>query len=142
MICAASKSTRSQEAQRARARRPRWSRLACARERKCKAIRASIAGLEKPSQYAITFAPIFIAYSAALINPEQFSGLIETDSQRVLPTRLLEHTPDVAQAIFFAAALSAIMSCSSATLRAPSVAFLENTVRNFSPRLATTPFCA
>ena len=43
----------------------------------------------------------------------------------VLPTLVLEQTPVFAQAIFFGAVLSAIMSCSSATLLAPSVAFAE-----------------
>jgi SSS family solute:Na+ symporter len=47
-----------------------------------------------------------------------------------------------AQAIFFGAVLSAIMSCSSATLLAPSVAFSENIVRGFFPGSATMPSCA
>ena len=83
--------------------------------------------------FCFTFVPMFIAYAATLINPEQFNGLIETDSQLVLPTLVLEHTPVFAQAVFFGAVLSAIMSCSSATLLAPSVAFSENVVRGFFP---------
>ena len=83
--------------------------------------------------FCFTFVPMFIAYSATLIDPELFTGLLETDSQLVLPTLVLQHTPVFAQAIFFGAVLSAIMSCSSATLLAPSVAFSENIVRGFFP---------
>jgi len=90
--------------------------------------------------FCFTFVPMFIAYSATLLDPEQFNGLIEADPQLVLPTLVLEHTPVFAQAIFFGAVLSAIMSCSSATLLAPSVAFSENIVRNFFPALGDHAF--
>lgn len=83
--------------------------------------------------FCFTFVPMFIAYSATLINPEQFNGLIETDSQLVLPTLVLQHTPIFAQAVFFGAVLAAIMACSSATLLAPSVSFSENILRNIFP---------
>ena len=39
------------------------------------------------------------------------------------------------QIVFFGALLSAIMSCSSATLLAPSVAFSENIVKGFVPSI-------
>jgi Na+/proline symporter len=90
--------------------------------------------------FCFTFVPMFIAYSATLINPELFNGLMETDSQLVLPTFVLQHTPVFAQAIFFGAVLSAIMSCSSATLLAPSVAFSENIVRGFFPHMGDHQF--
>ena len=90
--------------------------------------------------FCFTFVPMFIAYSATLIDPELFKGLLETDSQRVLPTLVLQHTPVFAQAIFFGAVLSAIMSCSSATLLAPSVAFSENIVRGFYPHMGDHQF--
>ena len=48
---------------------------------------------------------------------------------------MLDYTPVAAQVIFFGAVLSAIMSCSSATLLAPSVAFSENIVRGFYPQM-------
>ncbi len=83
--------------------------------------------------FCLTFIPMFIAYSATLIDAQQFNALIASDSQLVLPTLVLEHTPVFAQAVFFGAVLSAIMSCSSATLLAPSVAFSENVVRGFFP---------
>ncbi len=90
--------------------------------------------------FCFTFVPMFIAYSATLIDPELFTGLLESDSQLVLPTLVLQHTPVFAQAIFFGAVLSAIMSCSSATLLAPSVAFSENIVRGFFPGMGDHQF--
>ena len=95
------------------------------------AIAASVLG--GTLYFCFTFVPMFIAYSATLINPEQFNGLIETDSQLVLPTLVMQHTPVFAQAIFFGAVLAAIMACSSATLLAPSVSFSENILRNIFP---------
>jgi SSS family solute:Na+ symporter len=90
--------------------------------------------------FCFTFVPMFIAYSATLIDPEKFNNLIQTDSQLVLPTLVLQHTPVFAQAIFFGAVLAAIMSCSSATLLAPSVAFSENILRAFFPGLTDRTF--
>ncbi len=90
--------------------------------------------------FLFTFVPMFIAYSATLIDPEQFTALMEVDTQRVLPTLVLQHTPVFAQAIFFGAVLAAIMSCSSATLLAPSVAFAENIVRGMLPQMGDREF--
>ena len=90
--------------------------------------------------FLFTFVPMFIAYSATLIDPDLFNGLMQNDAQLVLPTLVLQHTPVFAQAIFFGAVLSAIMSCSSATLLAPSVAFSENIVRGFFPGISDHSF--
>ena len=90
--------------------------------------------------FCFTFVPMFIAYSATLIDPKVFGELIEKDSQLVLPTLVLTHMPVVAQVVFFGAVLSAIMSCSSATLLAPSVTFAENIVRGFYPNLSDKQF--
>ncbi|KAB2926685.1 MAG: sodium:solute symporter [Dechloromonas sp.] len=95
------------------------------------AIMASVLG--GTIYFCFTFVPMFIAYAATLINPEQFNGLIATDSQLVLPTLVMQHTPVFAQAVFFGAVLAAIMACSSATLLAPSVSFSENILRNVFP---------
>jgi Na+/proline symporter len=86
--------------------------------------------------FCFTFVPMFIAYAATLIEPGRFAELIEKDPQLVLPTLVLQHMPVFAQVLFFGAVLSAIMSCSSATLLAPSVTFAENIVRGFAPRLS------
>lgn len=90
--------------------------------------------------FCFTFVPMFIAYSATLIDPAVFGKLVQEDSQRVLPTLVLSHTPLLAQAIFFGAVLSAIMSCSAATLLAPSVSFAENIVRGFVPSMTDVAF--
>ena len=90
--------------------------------------------------FCFTFVPMFIAYAATLIDPDLFNELMQTDSQLVLPTLVLQHTPVFAQAIFFGAVLSAVMSCSSATLLAPSVAFSENIVRGFFPGMGDHQF--
>ena len=90
--------------------------------------------------FCFTFVPMYIAYSATLIDPAVFGKLVIEDSQRVLPTLVLQHTPLIAQAIFFGAVLSAIMSCSSATLLAPSVTFAENVVRGYMPNMNDKAF--
>jgi Na+/proline symporter len=83
---------------------------------------------------------MFIAYSATLIDPGQFNPMLEGDTQLILPTLVLQHTPLVAQVLFFGAVLSAIMSCSSATLLAPSVTFAENVIRGFYPHMGDHKF--
>jgi SSS family transporter len=93
------------------------------------AVRGSVLG--GSLYFAFAFVPMFLAYSATLVDPKVFGALLEQDSQLVLPTLILEHTPVFAQVIFFGALLSAIMSCSSATLLAPSVAFTENILKHF-----------
>lgn len=90
--------------------------------------------------FCFTFVPMFIAYSATLIDPAVFGKLVEDDSQKVLPTLVMTHMPIVAQIIFFGAVISAIMSCSSATLLAPSVSFAENIVRGYMPHLTDKGF--
>ncbi|MDD3484764.1 sodium:solute symporter family protein [Azovibrio restrictus] len=90
--------------------------------------------------FCFTFVPMFIAYAATLIDPAQFNALVAEDSQRVLPTLVMQQMPVFAQAIFFGSVLAAIMSCSSATLLAPSVSFAENIVRGFLPQLNDRQF--
>jgi Na+/proline symporter len=90
--------------------------------------------------FCFTFVPMFIAYSATLIHPEQFVELMKGDTQLILPTLVLQHTPLFAQVLFFGAVLSAIMSCSSATLLAPSVTFAENVIKGFYPDMGDHQF--
>jgi len=70
-----------------------------------------------------------------LIDPVKFGSLLEHDAQLVLPTLIVEHTPLLAQVLFFGAVLSAVMSCSSATLLAPSVLLSENIIRGAVPHM-------
>jgi len=81
------------------------------------------------------FVPMFLAYSATLIDPAMVGRLIDTDSQMILPELVLSRAPMVAQVLFFGALLSAIKSCASATLLAPSVTFTENILRPALPHL-------
>lgn len=75
--------------------------------------------------------PMFIGLSAFLIMPQTASTLLAEDSQKVLPTLVMEHMPAWLQVFFFGALLSAIMSTASATLLAPSTTFVENVLKNF-----------
>ncbi len=81
--------------------------------------------------FVFAFIPMFLAYSATLIDPAMVKGLLHADgdSQLILPTLILSHAPLFAQIMFFGALLSAIKSCASATLLAPSVTFTENILR-------------
>lgn len=79
------------------------------------------------------FVPMFLVVSAMIIMPEKALTLMQEDPQKVLPTLVMEHMPFVMQVLFFGALLSAIKSCASATLLAPSVTFTENIWRQFYP---------
>ncbi len=83
--------------------------------------------------FAFCFVPMFLAYAATLVDPVKFSALLQQDSQLVLPTLVLQYTPVPAQILFFGAVLSAVMSCSSATLLAPSVLLSENIIKPMLP---------
>jgi Na+/proline symporter len=91
------------------------------------AVRGSLLGAAL--YFVFCFVPMFIAYSALMIDPVKFGSLLESDAQLVLPTLIVEHTPMLAQVMFFGAVLSAVMSCSSATLLAPSVLLSENVIQ-------------
>lgn len=79
--------------------------------------------------FVFAFVPMFLAYSATLIDPQMVASLIDDDPQMILPRLVLEKAPLFAQVMFFGALLSAIKSCASATLLAPSVTFTENLLR-------------
>lgn len=79
--------------------------------------------------FVFAFVPMFLAYSATMIDPKLVEGLIDTDPQLILPTLIMQHAPLFAQVMFFGALLSAIKSCASATLLAPSVTFTENILK-------------
>jgi SSS family transporter len=97
------------------------------------AVRGSLMGAAL--YFVFCFVPMFIAYSALLVDPVKFGTLLDQDAQLVLPTLIVEHTPLLAQVMFFGAVLSAVMSCSSATLLAPSVIFSENVIRAAMPQM-------
>ena len=114
-----------------------FQRITSAKNEKT-AVRGSVLG--GSIYFLFAFVPMFLAYSATLVDPKMFTELLQKDSQLVLPTLILQHTPVFAQVVFFGALLSAIMSCSSATLLAPSVAFSENIIRGALPGMSDRAF--
>jgi len=84
--------------------------------------------------FLLAFIPIFLAYSATLIDPRMVAALIEKDHQQILPALVIGHTPLAAQILFFGALLAAVMSTASATLLAPSVTFTENILKRLLRR--------
>lgn len=88
--------------------------------------------------FFFTYIPIFLAYSATLIDPEMVASHTAEggDPQMILPGLILTHAPLAAQILFFGALLSAIKSCASATLLAPSVTFTENILRPMRPHMS------
>lgn len=106
-----------------------FQRMTSAKDEKT-AVRGSVLG--GVLYFFFAFVPMFLALSAMLIDPKVFGGLVESNSQMVLPTLILQHTPIAAQIFFFGALLSAIMSTASATLLAPSVMFTENILKHFA----------
>ncbi len=106
-----------------------FQRMTSAKDEKT-AVRGSVSG--GLLYFGFAFIPMFLAYSAMLIDPKVFGDLVESDSQMILPNLILNHTPLYAQVLFFGALLSAIMSTASATLLAPSVMFTENILKHFA----------
>jgi SSS family solute:Na+ symporter len=85
------------------------------------------------SYFFFAAVPLFLAYTASIIDPGMVGRLMEQDSQLILPTLIVEYMPFAAQVVFFGALLSVIMSTASGTLLAPSVTFSENVLRGFFP---------
>src|SRR5436190_5895028 len=93
--------------------------------------------------FLFAFIPMYLAYSALLIDPKMVEGALKEggDTQFVLPNLILSPiVPIFAQIMFFGALLSAIKSCASATLLAPSVSFSENILRPFFPHISDHKF--
>lgn len=93
--------------------------------------------------FFFAFIPLFLAYSASLIDPAMVADKLKEggDSQLILPALILSPiVPIFAQIMFFGALLSAIKSCASATLLAPSVSFSENILRPFFPHISDKRF--
>jgi Na+/proline symporter len=80
--------------------------------------------------------PMFVVTAAVLVMGPEAQELLKDDPQKVLPNLVLQHMPVLLQVAFFGALLSAIMSTASATLLAPSTAFVENILRNIRPGMS------
>jgi solute:Na+ symporter, SSS family len=93
--------------------------------------------------FCMAFVPIYLAYSALLIDPKMVGPLLagdENEHQLILPSLILGHTPIFAQVMFFGALLSAIMSSASGALLAPTSLFAENVLRPFVPNMSDRQF--
>jgi Na+/proline symporter len=91
--------------------------------------------------FCFAFVPMFIAYSATMIDTSLVELFQSTDSrvvQQILPSLVLKATPIWCQVLFFGALLSAILSTASGTLLAPASVLTENVLRVFLTRLKLT----
>jgi len=117
-----------------------FQRVTSAKDEKT-AMRACLAG--GAVYFCFAFVPIFIAYAALVIEPQYaklFAGEDVREIQRILPNLILDRTPMWAQALFFGALLSAILSTASGALLAPTALFTENVIRPFAPRMGDRQF--
>jgi solute:Na+ symporter, SSS family len=116
-----------------------FQRVSAAKDEKTAGLGSTLGGC---LYFCFAFVPMFLAYSATLIDPDMVSQHLvnSKESQHILPQLILTHTPLVAQVLFFGALLSAILSCSSATLLAPSVTVAENILRPFFPDIGDRQF--
>jgi solute:Na+ symporter, SSS family len=110
-----------------------FQRVTSAKDEKT-AVRATLFG--GTFYFIFAFVPMFIAFSAVVIDPsfiELFASDDERAVQRILPQLILDKTPFFAQVMFFGALLSAIMSTASGALLAPTSLFTENVLRTLVP---------
>ncbi len=117
-----------------------FQRVTSARNEKT-AVRGSIIG--GSLYFVFAFVPIFLAYSAFLIDPKMVAPLLEAEGNRfqeILPTLILGQTPLVAQIMFFGALLSAILSTASGALLAPTALFTENVLKRLVPNMSDRQF--
>jgi SSS family transporter len=93
--------------------------------------------------FCMAFVPIYLAYSALLIDAKMVEPLLagdQNENQLILPSLIVGHTPLFAQVMFFGALLSAIMSSASGALLAPTSLFTENVLRPFVPHMSDRQF--
>jgi SSS family transporter len=90
--------------------------------------------------FAMALVPMYLAYSALLVDPGMASTLLGGEGrevQLILPNLVLHHMPLAAQVVFFGALLSAVLSTASATLLAPAALLTENVIKPlFAPDLS------
>ena len=111
-----------------------FQRVTAAKDEKT-AVRGTLIG--GAVYFCFAFVPIFIAYSALVIDPgyeKLFAGEDAREIQRILPDLILSRTPLWAQILFFGALLSAILSTASGALIAPTSLFTENVIRPLAAR--------
>jgi SSS family transporter len=95
--------------------------------------------------FTFAFVPIFIVYAALIIDPSLGKLLSAEDAretQSILPSFILGHTPMWIQILFFGALLSAILSTASGAIIAPTSLVTENVIKPFFPRMTDRQFLA
>ena len=88
--------------------------------------------------FFFAFVPMFIAFSATVIDPAYAKHFQAEDTrtvQAILPTLIKNQTPLWCQVLFFGAVLSAILSTASGTLLAPASVLTENVLQPFTKHL-------
>ena len=106
-----------------------FQRVTSARD-EATAVRGTLLGAA--AYFAFAFVPMYLAYSALLVDPQATGALLKTEGrevQLILPNFVLAHMPVFAQAMFFGALLSAILSTASGALLAPTALFTENVLK-------------
>jgi Na+/proline symporter len=84
--------------------------------------------------FTMAFVPMFIVYATLVVDPTVAASFESEDAravQRILPDLILAKTPLWAQAIFFGALVSALLSTASGALLAPTSLITENVLRPF-----------
>ncbi|NCZ75187.1 MAG: sodium:solute symporter, partial [Betaproteobacteria bacterium] len=113
-----------------------FQRVTSAKDEKT-AVRGTLFGAI--AYFVFAFVPMFIAYSAIVIDPASLQLFESEDArevQRILPDLILSKTPLWAQALFFGALLSAILSTASGALLAPTALFTENVIKPLSSTMS------
>jgi solute:Na+ symporter, SSS family len=93
--------------------------------------------------FVFAFVPIFIVFAGLMTDPSLGSLLSAEDAretQRILPSFILAHTPLWVQVVFFGALLSAVLSTASGAIIAPTALCTENIVKPFYPRMSDRQF--
>jgi SSS family transporter len=117
-----------------------FQRVTSAKDEKT-AVRGSMIG--GGLYFVFAFVPIFLAYSAFLIDEKMVGSLLGAEGNRfqeVLPTLILQQTPVFAQVMFFGALLSAILSTASGAMLAPTALFTENVLKRLYPHMSDRQF--
>lgn len=106
-----------------------FQRVTSAKDEKTARVGTMFGGL---FYFFFAFVPMFIAYSAMVVDPtaaQHFESEDVREVQKVLPQLVLNQTPMWCQILFYGAVLSAILSTASGTLLAPSSILVENVMQ-------------
>jgi len=80
-----------------------------------------------------TAVPLFMAYTANLIDPGLVSRVMLAESESLLPSIIGQQLPLFAQVVFYGALVGVIMGTSASTLLAPSFMITENLLKGLFP---------